>query len=80
MPIKDVDAGLVWTGYQPTPFKTPKHFKQPEKPFYQGGSEVPINLTSNLYLQKSGNVGGNPNTTTQPKVVKRYGSFAYVPR
>lgn len=39
MPVKDVDGGLVWQGYNPSVLtnKTPKQ----EKQFYFGGSQVP---------------------------------------
>lgn len=38
MPVKDVDGGLVWRGYNPSMFG----YKQLQsKPFYFGGSQVP---------------------------------------
>lgn len=45
MPVKDVDGGLVWQGYDPRLFtgKLPQD-KYVEKPFYFGGSQVPTDL------------------------------------
>lgn len=42
MPLKDVDGGLVWQGYNPRLFndRLPKE----ARPFYFGGSQVPIEL------------------------------------
>lgn len=41
MPVKDVDGGIIWQGYNPATFG----YKQPqEKPFYFGGSQVPIGI------------------------------------
>lgn len=55
MPIKDVDGGLVWQGYNPSVIteRTPAQ----EKPFYFGGSQTP---TSN-YL-------GPMNSLPQPSI------------
>jgi hypothetical protein len=41
MPVKDVDGGLVWQGYNPSMFGY-KQFQS--KPFYFGGSKVPIEI------------------------------------
>ncbi len=41
MPVKDVDGGMVWQGYNPATFG----YKQPhERPFYFGGSQVPLEV------------------------------------
>lgn len=55
MPVKDVDGGLVWQGYNPSILteRTPAQ----EKPFYFGGSQTP---TSN-YL-------GPMNSLPQPRL------------
>lgn len=45
MPVKDVDGGLNWRGYDPRLFtgRLP-HDQYVSKPFYFGGSQVPTNL------------------------------------
>ena len=58
MPVKDVDGGLVWDGYNPRLFtdKLPKE-QYVAKPFYFGGSQVPESIgldDTNLDIQGSG--------------------------
>lgn len=50
MPVKDIDGGLPWNGYNPRLFsgKLPDE-QYVSKPFYFGGSQVP----SELGLSKS---------------------------
>lgn len=45
MPVKDVDGGLVWQGYDPRLFtgRLPQD-QYVSKPFYFGGSQVPTDL------------------------------------
>lgn len=45
MPIKDIDGGLVWQGYNPRLFndKLPQE-QYVSKPFYFGQSQVPTSL------------------------------------
>lgn len=47
MPVKDVDGGLIWKGYNPRLFddKLPKE-QYVSRPFYFGGSQVPVSLGS----------------------------------
>lgn len=43
MPVYDVDGGLVWRGYDPRLFSKPLPKEQYiSKPFYFGGSQVPV--------------------------------------
>ena len=45
MPVKDVDGGLVWQGYDPRLFsgRLPQD-QYVSRPFYFGGSQVPTDL------------------------------------
>jgi hypothetical protein len=60
MPVKDVDGGMVWQGYNPATFG----YKQPhEKPFYFGGSQVPLEVG----MKGSGMAAPIPSVVAQPK-------------
>lgn len=41
--LKDVDAGIVWQGYNPAVLDTSK-LKANNKPFFFGGSQIPFEL------------------------------------
>ena len=45
MPVKDVDGGIIWRGYNPRILseRLPKE-QYVSKPFYFGGSNVPTDL------------------------------------
>ena len=45
MPVKDVDYGLIWQGYNPRLFtgRLPQE-QYVSRPFYFGGSQVPTDL------------------------------------
>jgi hypothetical protein len=45
MPVKDVDAGLIWQNYNPRMFRDRLPADQSvSKPFFFGGSQIPTDL------------------------------------
>ena len=57
MPVKDVDGGLVWQNYNPRMFndRLPKE-QYASKPFYFGGSEVPVALNAPQMSSQGGSI------------------------
>lgn len=67
MPLKDIDGGLVWQGYNPHILsgRLPKE-QYVAKPFYFGGSNIPTDLG----LPKSSYSGSGMKVSTT-QVVKK---------
>lgn len=62
MPIRDLDGGLVWAGYNPSIFsqKTPATQQQP---FYFAGSQVPLSVGTMAGKGKDNSCWKNQNLT-----------------
>ena len=59
MPVKDTDGGLVWNNYSPRLFndRLPKE-QYVSKPFYFGGSQVPVDLGAPQLSSQGGALAG----------------------
>lgn len=59
MPVRDTDGGLVWNNYTPRLFndRLPKE-QYVSKPFYFGGSQVPVDLGLPKMSSQGGAIAG----------------------
>lgn len=71
MPVRDTDGGLIWNGYNPRLFndRLPKE-QYVSRPFFFGGSQVPIELNAPQLSSQGGAVAAATRGSFRPHMRK----------